>query len=144
VTPVDYVAKSIVHMVFRGNPLGRAFHLTNPQRCHIRDAFGFLRRLGYRFKEMPWEELRAKLIYNGDFANNALFPYQAVLEALDETGLQLPNYDCRDATDELDGSGIVCAPVDERLLGTYMNYLQGVGFVPPPGEPMPATKHHAA
>jgi hypothetical protein len=26
VAPVDYVAKAIVHMALRGNPLGRAFH----------------------------------------------------------------------------------------------------------------------
>jgi myxalamid-type nonribosomal peptide synthetase MxaA len=134
VAPVDYVAKAVVHMAFRGNPLGRAFHLTNPHACHMQDGLAFLRNAGYRFDEMPFEELRRRLVESPDFANNALFPYQAAVESMDDRSFQLPRYDCRQTQRELEGSGIVCPPVDEQLFDTYLRYLKGVGFIPDPSE----------
>ena len=77
-------------------------------------------------------ELRDRLVNSHDFANNALFAYQAALEDMDDVSMQLPTYDTRDTTRELAGSGIVCAPADEKLFGTYLRYLQGIGFIPQP------------
>jgi thioester reductase-like protein len=134
VTPADYVAKAVVYMAFRRNPLGRAFHLTNPRRCHMSDALTYLRSLGYRFEELRFEEIRDRLIYSSDFANNALFPYQAMLMDMDDRSLQLPNYDCQETLRELEGSGVVCPPVGDELFGTYMRYLRGIGYMPEPVE----------
>jgi thioester reductase-like protein len=134
VAPVDYVAKAIVHMAFSGNPLGRAFHLTNPRACHMRDALAFLRQAGYAFEEIPFDRLRRELVEDASFANNALFPYQAALESMDDRSLQLPRYDCRQTQRELEGSGISCPPVDDQLLGTYLRHLRGVGFIPDPSQ----------
>jgi myxalamid-type nonribosomal peptide synthetase MxaA len=134
VAPVDYVAKAIVHMAFRRNPLGRAFHLTNPRACHMRQALAFLRDAGYQFEELRFDELRNRLVESADFANNALFPYQAALESMDDRSFQLPKYDCRQTLGELEGSGIVCPPVDDKLFDTYLRYLKGIGFLPDPSE----------
>lgn len=134
VAPVDYVAKALVHIAFHGNPIGRAFHLTNPRRCHMTEALTFFRSLGYDFEELQFEELRDKLIHATDFQNSALFPYQAMLERIDDQSLQFPNYDCTNTIDALNGSGIVCPPVDGQLLGTYMRYLRGIGYIPDPVE----------
>jgi thioester reductase-like protein len=146
VAPVDYVAKAIVHMAFSRDPLGRAFHLTNPRACHMRDALAFLRNAGYRFEEMPFDELRRKLVEDSRFADNALFPYQAALESMDDRSLQLPRYDCGQTQRELEGSGIACPPVDEQLLGTYLRHLRGVGFIPDPADlpGRPPDRSHAA
>jgi myxalamid-type nonribosomal peptide synthetase MxaA len=134
VAPVDYVAKAIVYMAFRSDPLGRAFHLTNPRSWHMREALGFLRDAGYRFKEVEFEELRNRLIDDRDFVNNALFSYQAALESMDERSFQIPSYDCRQTLRELSGSGIVCPPVDDKLFGTYIQYLRRIGYLPEPDE----------
>jgi thioester reductase-like protein len=134
VAPVDYVAKAIVHMVFCKNPLGRAFHLTNPRTRHMSEALALLRKAGYRFEEVRFDELRSRLITRSDFADNALFPYQAVLESMDERSLQLPKYDCRQTLRELEGSAIVCPPADETLFLTYLRYLRSIGFLPDPNE----------
>jgi myxalamid-type nonribosomal peptide synthetase MxaA len=142
VAPVDYVAKAIVHMAFRGNPLGRAFHLTNPRACHMSEGLAFLRNAGYRFEEIRFPELRRRLVESAGFADNALFPYQAALESMDETSLQLPTYDCTQTQRELDGSGIVCPPVDGKLLSTYMQYFTSIGFLPDPGA-LPGRPGHA-
>jgi amino acid adenylation domain-containing protein/thioester reductase-like protein len=133
VAPVDYVAKAIVHIAFRGNPLGRAFHLTNPQSCHMTEALAFLRNAGYRFEERSFEDLRGGLVESPEFADNALFPYQAALESMDGRSFELPKYDCRHTQRELAGSGIICPPVDAKLFETYLNYLTGIGFLPAQG-----------
>ena len=132
VAPVDYVAKSMVYLAFHRTVFGRAFHLTNPTRRRLKDGMNFLRSLGYQFEELPFVELRDRLVNSHDFANNALFAYQAALEDMDDVSMQLPTYDTRDTTRELAGSGIVCAPADEKLFGTYLRYLQGIGFIPQP------------
>jgi myxalamid-type nonribosomal peptide synthetase MxaA len=132
IAPVDYVAQALVHLIFRGNPLGRAYHLTNPEPSHMSQALTFLRSLGYRFTEMPFTELRDRLIHNPGFAQNALFPYQAALQEMDSYSLELPRYDTTQTKRALAGSGIACPPADERLFGTYIDYLQEIGFIPEP------------
>jgi len=132
VAPVDYVARSMVYMAFYRKPLGRAFHLTNPNRRHMKDALAFLRNRGYQFDELPFENLRNKLVNSPDFASNALFAYQAALEDMNQVSMQLPTYDTRETRRELEGSGIICAPADEKLFDTYLSYLRGIGFIPEP------------
>jgi thioester reductase-like protein len=132
VAPVDYVAKAMVHLAFRRNALGRAFHLTNPSRRRLKDGLAYLRNIGYQFEELPFVELRDRLINSPDFSSNALFAYQAALDDMDNVSMQLPTYDTRETLRELAGSGITCAPADEKLFGTYLRYLQEINFLPHP------------
>lgn len=132
IAPVDYVAQALVHLIFYGNPLGRAYHLTNPEPSHMSQALTFLRSLGYRFTEMPFAELRDRLIHSPGFAQNALFPYQAALQEMDSYSLELPRYDTTQTKRALAGVGIACPPADETLFGTYIDYLQEIGFIPEP------------
>ena len=132
VAPVDYVAQAMVHLAFERNPLGRAFHLTNPEPHPMREALDYLRALGYRFEELPFSRLRDQLVNSSGFAGNALFAYQAALEEMDDVSMQLPGYDTRAARRELSGSGISCPPADVQLFGVYLRYLQQSGFIPLP------------
>lgn len=132
VAPIDYVARAMVYLMFHRNPLGRAFHLTNPYRMHMRRALAFLREQGYRFDELRFSDLRDYLLGSRDFGANALFPYQAILEEMDDISLQLPTYDTRVTQAELQGSGIACAPADEKLFGLYLDYLRSIGYMPQP------------
>ena len=132
VTPADYVAKSVVYLALQQSSIGNVFHLTNPERWHMRDAIAFIRSLGYQFQERPFAEIRDEMVHRPDFASNALFPYQAMLMEMDDRSLQLPHYDCQQALQALAGSGIACPPVGPELLGTYIRYLWSVGYMPAP------------
>jgi amino acid adenylation domain-containing protein/thioester reductase-like protein len=132
VAPVDYVAKAIVHLAVRGNPLSGAYHLTNPRSWHMSKALDHLRDLGYQFDEVRFDELRRALLGSDDFSENALFPYQTILENMEERSLQLPNYDCEQTLRELEGSGITCPPADAVLFETYFRYLRDIDFLPAP------------
>ena len=90
------------------------------------------RRAAGPHRERHREDLRDRLVSSPDFAGNALFAYQAALEDMNNISMQLPTYDTRETRRELEGSGIVCAPADEKLFETYFNYLRGIGFMPAP------------
>jgi hypothetical protein len=98
----------------------------------MRDALALLRNRGYQFEEMPFEDLRDSLVKSPNFSTNALFAYKAVLEDMDNLSMQLPTYDTSQAQRGLEGSGIICPPADEKLLDTYLNYLQQIDFIPHP------------
>jgi thioester reductase-like protein len=132
--PVDYVAKVLVHLAVRENPLGRAFHLTNPHTRHIDDSLAVLRDWGYRFEALPFRTLRSRLFASADFAENALFPYMTALESMNDESLEFPKFDCRGTLKALEGSGIACPPADEALLAKYLHYLLEVGFLPDPDD----------
>jgi myxalamid-type nonribosomal peptide synthetase MxaA len=137
VAPVDYIAQAFTYLAVRKNVTDRAFHLTNPDRRPLSDWLGYIRNLGYRFRELPFEEVWDQLRLSPDFSSNALFPYQAALRDMDSQSLQIPKFDTREILRELGGSGISCPPADEKLFRTYWGYLQGIGFVPRP-EQLPA------
>jgi thioester reductase-like protein len=134
IAPVDYVAKAMVYLAFNRKPLGRAFHLTNPRREKLVDGMNYLRKEGYQFDVLPFEELRDRLLSNPNFSQNALFAYQAALEDMNDISMQLPIYDTRETERELANSGIVCAGADQKLFETYLRYLQKIGFIQQPEE----------
>ena len=134
VAPVDYVARAIVYLALRRSPVGHAFHLTNPYSRPISEPLAYLRGLGYQFQELPFEQLRDRLLSSPGFSTNALFAYQAALQEMDNLSLKIPIYDTRETLRELEGSGIACPPADGNLFATYLRYLQGIGFIPQPEE----------
>lgn len=108
------------------------FHLTNPEPSHASTVYTWLRRIGYRFEELPFDDWRERLLLSEDFSTKALYPYMALLEDFHENSLQLPNYDCARTLQALEGSGIRCPAVDDGLLGTYVRFLTREGIVPGP------------
>ena len=134
IAPVDYVAKAMIYLAFNRKPLGRAYHLTNPRREKLSDGMAYLRKQGYQFEVLPFEEIRDRLLSSPNFSQNALFAYQAALEDMNDVSMQLPIYDTRDAERALTGSGIQCAAADQKLFETYLRYLQKIGFIPQPEE----------
>jgi amino acid adenylation domain-containing protein/thioester reductase-like protein len=139
VAPIDYVARALVHLMFRRHPLGRAFHLTNPGRLRVGQALDFLRARGYGFDVLPFPALRDRLLASPTFSSNALFAYQAILEDMEAINLELPIYDTRVVERELRGSGVSCPPADEILLGRYLDYLLSLGHLPQP-EALPSAE----
>lgn len=134
IAPVDYVAKAMIYLAFNRKPLGRAYHLTNPRREKLSDGMAYLRKQGYQFDVLPFEELRNRLLSSPNFSQNALFAYQAALEDMNDVSMQLPIYDTREVERALAGSGIQCAAADQKLFETYLRYLQKIGFIPQPEE----------
>ena len=131
-TPVNYVGEAIVQLMMQTDPIGRIFHLCNPQSMHARDMYDWLLGQGYSFEVVPFDEWRLRLLSDDDFADNALYPFAAILEEFAEHNLQLPLWDTAQARRALAPGNVNCPPVDGRLLHTYMSYYIKAGYVPAP------------
>jgi myxalamid-type nonribosomal peptide synthetase MxaA len=131
-TPVDYVAEAMVYLSLQPQSFGKAFHITNVSPIHTTQMFTWLRSIGYRFEEMPLDKWRYGLMNSVNFADNALYPYAAVLEEFHEVHLNFPKYDCQKTVQALEGSSIKCPPVDETLLSIYIDFFVRVGFLQEP------------
>ena len=153
VTPVDYVARAIVHLALREESLGRAFHYPNPQPADWDEVFEVVRGMGYPLRMLPYPTWKRELLaadHRGE--DNALLPFLPLLDDDMEswTPEQGPSehtevrpqpwrHDGTNTEQGLAGSGITCPPLDAELVHTYMRYFVEVGFLDPaPVEPVGA------
>ena len=64
-TPVDYVARSIVALAQSPESPGRTFHLMNPRPVPLGDIYEAIRSCGYEIREVPLDVLRSQAIEFG-------------------------------------------------------------------------------
>lgn len=134
IVPVDYVSQALVHLSMREESLGRVFHLVHPHPIEWRRMLEWIVELGYPLRQVPyaeWVEGRNRLARDSE---------DRVLASLSATALSgsgsswfhLPRFDCRNTLDALEGTPVLCAPIDERLLTTYFSYWIQNGALPSP------------
>ncbi len=128
--PVDYVAQAIVFLMTRRQPLGRVFHLCNPQPMHAHDGYRWLRKHGFVFDVLPFDEWRWRILTSEMFPENALYPFAALLEEFTELSLQLPVWDTTATVKEFEGSDIACPALDEALADVYLRFFIEAGYIP--------------
>jgi thioester reductase-like protein len=132
--PVDFVAAAVVRLSRSADARGRAFHLVNPHGMLWSDLCRGLAAYGYALEVTGMGEWRSRLrrAVLGGRAGALLGLSAFFSESLFERA-RLPPFDCRETLRALTGSGLVCPPLDERLLRTWLDGLVARGFLPPPG-----------
>jgi thioester reductase-like protein len=133
-TPVDFASRAIVHLSTRPESAGRTYHLVNPRPIAWSALCDHLRAQGYALRSVPvadWKNEASAVL--GQDLEQSMFAWLPLLAAL-TTGagpLVLPQlrYDCAHTLDGLEGTGIACPPVDERLLHTYFDHLARCGLL---------------
>ena len=147
ITPVDYVAKALVHISLSDENLNRVYQFPHPTLPLWSTVFEFMREYGYPLEWMKsgeWERHLLEVIRSGaNGAENALAPFAPVVanfEAYAEqasaeghTG-QMKHilFDDRNTRAAIAGSGIHCPEVDADLLTVYFDFFVRTGFLPPP------------
>jgi thioester reductase-like protein len=150
ITPVDYVARALVHISLQEENLNRVYQLPHPEPPRWRPIFERLREYGYPLAWMEtgdWVKHVLDVLRNGaegtNGSGNALAPFAPVVEiyqsffelakAEQRTGsMKLVLFDDRNTRTALMGSGIACPPIDADLLAVYFDYFVRTGFLPPP------------
>lgn len=137
-TPVDYVARALVHLASRPDSLGQVFHLSNGTRYASRSLFEWVRAQGYELREVPLDAWQSQL--SGSSQELSLTP---LLLFLREGGGGLsglarwlshePNVDVARTRSLLEPSGIVCPELDAAGMAVYVSRLVAKGQLPPPG-----------
>jgi amino acid adenylation domain-containing protein/thioester reductase-like protein len=141
--PVDYVTKAIVHIAMNEPAVGSVFHLNNPRYNKLSHMIDKMQALGYSIQRLPYHTWVQKLVdYTARNPTAAVAPFVPLfVERWSEAQLsivemyteeRMPVFDTRNTRVALQGTGIVCPPVDDALLSRYLDYFQKIGFLPPP------------
>jgi thioester reductase-like protein len=139
-SPVDYVTKAIVYLSQQPESISKAFHLQHPQPIHLSQLANWISILGYDIELVSYEDWLEKLQTDACTPENPLYTLKPFLlqrwteEQLTATEIYMQakrpaEISCKQTLEALEGSGIVCPPLDPQLFGKYLSYLMHSGFL---------------
>jgi thioester reductase-like protein len=129
IVPVDFVSAAIVHLSKNPENFGKVYHLDNPQPLHFSKLVDWLDSQGFRARRVSFDDWRAELF--GQVTHmpaDGWEPYLPLIEEVEEKQVFMPEFDLSNTLTRLEGSGIFCSPVDEKLLSAYLAYFTPRGF----------------
>jgi thioester reductase-like protein len=144
VTPVDYVAASVVHISLQDGGLNRVYHFPHPRIPSFQVVYDFMQRYGYQIERLPRQEWERQVLERlRTETDNALAPflpvianYQAYAETAAVEGrtgiMKHVLFDDQNTKEKIAGTEIACPEIDDRLLQTYFDWFVDSGFLPPP------------
>ncbi|MFI6348547.1 amino acid adenylation domain-containing protein [Streptomyces sp. NPDC050560] len=141
--PVDHLAAAVLHIATRHPADGRTYHLTNPRPALLGDVLDRMERLGYTLHRLPYADWVEELVRHvAAHPTSATAPFLSLCVdrgrgaeiSVKEMYLQdvFPRLSRTNTDAALSGSGLVCPPVDTRLIDHYLRYLLASGYLPPP------------
>jgi thioester reductase-like protein len=136
--PVDHVSRAIVRLSLQEGSLGKRFHLANSHPVKVDDLVAWIEAFGYPIERVPYDRWRADLLNpTKGLQQDALYsmaPLLSMSAAADGPTLvgKVPEFDCRNTTEALSGTGISCPRVDGELMESYLTYLVKTGFLDSP------------
>ena len=137
--PVDYLSQSIVYLSKQKDSLGKAFHLNNPQPISWSELTDFICSLGYRIEHICYKDWQKQLNDSVRSKENPLYhllPFYQKSLPEEKLGISAqyqqstdPKISCLATQNALNGSSIVCPPVNDQLLNTYFSYFTRSGWL---------------
>ena len=129
IVPVDFVSASIVHLSKNPNNLSKVYHLDNPEALHFSKMADRMTKQGFNARRLPFDEWRAELFRQSAYMpSDGWEPYLPLLEEVEEKQVFMPEFDLTNTLAGLNGSGIVCHPVNGQLLSRYLKYFAADGL----------------
>jgi thioester reductase-like protein len=138
VVPVDYVSRGIVALSKGIDDFFEVYHLTNPDAKTFAEVMGLLREIGYPIELLP-EKIYQQRLRSGAITKDG-GPYtSAMLKAftlwyfiskVSFYGSAIT--DCEYTRCKLAKLGVACAPIDRKLLETYVSAGIREGYFPAP------------
>ncbi|MFE1744013.1 amino acid adenylation domain-containing protein [Coleofasciculus sp. H7-2] len=134
----DYASRAIVHLSRQKASLGKVFHLVNPHPIQWNELVNLICSFGYPLRQISDEQWRTEL---GNLAerslDNALYPLLPTFSESEShqtkiSELVIRHIDCQNTLAGLEGTSIVCPPVNRELLSTYFSYLIRSKFLKAP------------
>jgi thioester reductase-like protein len=137
VVPVDYVSRGLIALA-AGDEFFEVYHLLNPDVKSFAEVMGLLREAGYAIDLVPEETYKQRLRH-GEIRKNGA-PYRsAILKAFTlwyfiskVSFYRSALTECRSTSARLQQLGVSCAPIDARLIGTYVRAGIREGYFPSP------------
>lgn len=133
-TPVDYVSAGVVRLAMNAQGRGEVFHLVNPSPIPLSELASWTRRRGYPVTSLSFDEWRSKLASCPDEVQARLL--LAVVENLRPRRADGKGWTggprrflCPSTQRALEGTGVLCPPVDDALLRCYFDYFESQGWI---------------
>ncbi|QLE41851.1 amino acid adenylation domain-containing protein [Nostoc sp. C052] len=125
ITPVDYLAKALIHLSQQPESLSKAFHLISSHSAPWSQLINSIRSLGYPLQQLSYEDWQAELVRNTQIStDNAL--YSAISLAEDNTSSESKEnaapslkFDCQNTLNGLADTSIGWPEVDDKLLQVF-------------------------
>jgi myxalamid-type nonribosomal peptide synthetase MxaA len=134
--PVDYIARSVVHLSRQPDSIGKIFHPWAPNRLDFDEIYECLAELGYTFDVVSREQVLERLKCMEP--TNAFYPLVPLIEriwgdpSLHHGELYGRDVECANAIAGLSNSGIECPPIDRGLVKRCILYMIENGSLNPP------------
>jgi thioester reductase-like protein len=138
VVPVDYVSRGIIALSAGTENFFDVYHLTNPDAKSFAQVMGLLREIGYPIELLP-ESLYKQKLQSAEITQNGKAYSSAMLTAFRRWYFiaKVSFYgsamtDCEYTRAKLETLGVRCAPLDRKLIETYVRagiregYFEGV------------------
>jgi len=133
IVPVDFVSAAIVNLALRPDRWNQVYHLENPSPLHLDKLLGWLSTEGFDIRRVSFKGWRADLFRKVAFMENGGWePYLPLIEEVEEKQIFMPRIDLSNTLAALAGTGIECAPVNGKLLSTYINAFVEHGLIEKP------------
>ncbi|MEU1797174.1 amino acid adenylation domain-containing SDR family oxidoreductase [Streptomyces californicus] len=141
--PVDYTASAVVHILTHQPCEGRVHHLANPRPALLHLLVERLRAMGYRVREQSYAAWTRHMVeLTARDPEHPLAPYvpmftepargsTASIAEMYFAGT-FPRFGRENTEDALDGSGVVCPPVDARMIDANLRFLRGADLLSAP------------
>ncbi len=131
-TPVDYVARSLVSIAANSVADGSAYHLVNPIHLPFRQLVDTISERGWKVATVPPQDWFQRLLDTQGIEPNDLHSVLPTVQELIVGGERAVDYDTKSAVSALAGSGISCPPLDRALLDRYFDYFLATGYLSAP------------
>lgn len=133
-TPVDYLAKSLVYLAQRKASIGSIFHLSNGKRYSSRQLFQWVQSCGYQLQEVAlqdWEKSIHRSAQEISLAPLLLFLQDAAgnMSKVSEWFSREPRMNADRSLKELSASGVHCPDIDQRMMALYLAYFTSKGYI---------------
>ncbi len=138
ITPVDYVAASLVHISKQPASNGKYFNLFNPEPITIRQFFDWVRDFGYILNPVPFDEGKDKILALDD--THPLYPLIPLIREMTERPYRAldpayldeihPELELKNTLAGLAGSDIRCPAMTAEYIHQVLRYLIRTGFLP--------------
>jgi polyketide synthase PksN len=133
ITPVDYVSRAIVALALQRNTPSETYHLLNPHPLTYTGVINLLKGEGYPIKHILQSEYKA-MLESPEFTYKSAttFAFRSWLSKSNFDFRVTSTFDSRETVAKLRPFGIVCPPIDQKLMHTYV--MRGIeeGYFPKP------------
>ncbi len=131
ITPVDYCAAALVHLFLHQRAEGRVYHLVNPQRARMQDAYDAAERVGHATRRLSYAAWHAEFLERvGGKPDDPMYPLLPLLTSASDgllresdflPDLVMPELGWDNVRKGLEGSGIACPVVDTGLIERWID-----------------------